>query len=134
VTRGQRLGFLAVAVAIAVVAVIVLVASGGSDEQEATPPAGTATTSQSTATPQVKVPVLEAGHVEKLRVKEGDTVRFRARNDAPEEVHVHGYNIKMDVGPGQDAEFTFKATITGIFEIELEGAGEQIGELRVDPR
>ena len=28
---------------------------------------------------------------------------------------------------------SFKASITGIFEIELHGSGESIAELRVDP-
>ena len=29
---------------------------------------------------------------------------------------------------------SFKASITGIFEIEFEGSAEQIAELRVDPK
>ena len=35
---------------------------------------------------------------------------------------------------GETVTESFKASITGIFEIELHGSGEQIGELRVDPR
>ena len=38
-----------------------------------------------------------------------------------------------DIEPGKTIEFSFPAKITGIFEIELEDAGEQIGQLRVDP-
>ena len=40
-----------------------------------------------------------------------------------------------DDGAGDSANnVSFKATIPGIFEIELEGSAEQIGELRVDPK
>ena len=70
----------------------------------------------------------------KLRYNEGETVRFRVVSDEAEEVHVHGYDIKKDLQPGETATMSFKATITGIFEIEFEHSAEQIGELRVDPK
>ena len=70
----------------------------------------------------------------KLRFTEGETVRFRVRADTSDEVHVHGYDLMKDVEPGKTITFSFPAEITGIFEIELEGAGEQIAQLRVDPR
>ena len=56
------------------------------------------------------------------------------RNDEPEEIHVHGYDLEKEVEPGKTAQVSFKATITGIFEIEFHGSGEQIAELRVDPK
>jgi hypothetical protein len=52
----------------------------------------------------------------------------------PEEVHVHGYDIARDLEPGKMTTVSFKATITGGFEIEYEHAGEQIGQLRVNPK
>ena len=55
------------------------------------------------------------------------------RSDVSDEVHVHGYDLMKDVEAGQTVTFSFPADITGIFEIELEGAGKQIAELRVDP-
>jgi hypothetical protein len=66
-------------------------------------------------------------------VKAGDRVRFVVQADAPEEVHVHGYDISKDVGPGQNARFNFVADLEGIFEIELENSGVQIVELVVEP-
>ncbi len=118
VSRGQRLSFLVIALVVAVVAVVLLAGRGGDDTESGT---------------SGKV-ILQAGSVQKIAAKEGETVQFEARNDAPEEVHVHGYDIKEDVRPGKPAKFSFKATITGRFEIELEGAGEQIGELTVEPK
>jgi FtsP/CotA-like multicopper oxidase with cupredoxin domain len=143
-SRNQRLTFLGIAAVIAVAAVVIFVSSGGDDEQEAagtasatatpsaTEEAGTPTPSP-TPTSAAEPPLLQAGKVTKLRATEGDTVTFRVEHDAPEEVHVHGYDIKKELTPNETATISFKATITGIFEIELEGAAEQIGELRVDP-
>ena len=55
------------------------------------------------------------------------------RSDVDEEVHVHGYDIAKDHRRGKTITMSFKATIPGIFEIEFEHAGEQIGELKVEP-
>jgi hypothetical protein len=144
-SRNQRLGFLGIAAVIAIAAIIVLTA-GGDDEQEAastaqqtaTPTAtataeGEAPTPTPTPTPKPKPPLLQAGKVTKLRFSEGETVRFRVRHDAAEHVHIHGYDIMQDLEPGKTVTVSFKATITGIFEIELEDSAEEIGELRVDP-
>jgi hypothetical protein len=144
VSRAQRLSFLAVAVVIAVVAVIVLT-SGGDDEPDTTSATATPTATAApgeTGTPAPEAtrpphrpapPTLTPGKVMDLRFKENDIVRFRVRSDVADEVHVHGYDLMKDVEPGQTITFSFPATITGIFEIELENAGEQIAQLRVDP-
>jgi len=148
-SRAQRFTFLGIAAVIAVLAVVLI--GGGKDESETptttsqttptpTPdepePDETATpTSTPTATPTPEPPpLLEGGKVTKLRFKEGDTVTFRVVSDVPEEVHVHGYNIAKDLEPGKVVTVSFKGDITGIFEIEYEHAGEQIGQLRVDPK
>ena len=146
-SRNQRLTFLGIAAVIAVIAIAVL-AFGGSDDtsdQAASTPNGTPTptetaSAEATETPTPapaktpQPPLLQAGSVKKLEYKEGDTVTFRVRNDAPEEVHVHGYDIKKELEPNKTETVTFKADITGIFEIELEGSATQLAELRVDPK
>jgi FtsP/CotA-like multicopper oxidase with cupredoxin domain len=149
VSRSQRLTFLAVAAAIAVVAVVVLLIAGGGsdDEQEASAtatPTATATsapdadatetpTPTATATPKPQPPLVTPGKITDLRFKQGETVRFRVRADTTDEVHVHGYDLMKDITPGETISFSFPASITGIFEVELENAGEQIAQLRVDP-
>ena len=144
-SRNQRLSFLGIAAVIAVVAIIVLTTGGGSDEdgQDSADTATTATPSAAgeestptptpTPTPKPQPPLLVAGKVANLRFKEGDTVRFRVRHDAPEHIHVHGYDIMKDIEPGKTATVAFKGDITGIFEIEFEDSAQQIAELRVDP-
>jgi hypothetical protein len=72
-----------------------------------------------------------AGGIQHLTVDKGDQVVVRVESDAADEVHVHGYDQMQDVAPGQPAEITFEATITGRFEIELEDAGTPIAELEV---
>jgi FtsP/CotA-like multicopper oxidase with cupredoxin domain len=145
-SRGQRMTYLGIAAAIAVVAVVLL-AGGGDDTGDASRSASSATPTPSaaaegtasataTATPKPKPkppPLLQAGHEKALTFKEGQTVRFRVRNDVKEEVHVHGYNIKKDLEPGKTVTVSFKATITGIFEIELEGSGMLLAQLKVVP-
>ena len=127
-SRAQRFAFLGIAVVIAVVAVVLL--AGGGDDSA--PPARTSETptpttgssdGQETPTP-TPPPLLTGGKVTRLEFTEGDTVRFRVRSDVPEEVHIHGYDIARDLEPGKTTTVSFKATITGIFEIEFEHSGE----------
>jgi hypothetical protein len=143
-SRNQRLTFLGIAAVIAVVAIVILAGGSGDDgkqastTQTATPaatdtPAGEATAT-STPTPKPQPPLLTGDSVKKLRYTEGETVRFRVRHDTAEEVHVHGYDIKKELEPNQTATISFKASITGIFEIEFEESAQQIAELRVDPK
>lgn len=73
------------------------------------------------------------GGVAKITAKKDDVVRFIVVSDVAEEVHVHGYDLIENVGPGAPARFRFEATLEGIFEVELEHSGEQIVELRVEP-
>jgi hypothetical protein len=143
-SRSQRLAFLGIAAAIAVVAIVVFAVSGGSDEKSTQSASPTATPSATaaageTATPSATataapIPVLRSGQVKRLDFTEGDTVRFQVRSDKAEEVHVHGYDFKKDIEPGKPVTFSFTATITGIFVVEFEHAGEQIAELRVEPK
>jgi heme/copper-type cytochrome/quinol oxidase subunit 2 len=134
VSRAQRLTFLAIAVAIAIVAAILLGSSGGDDEEPPPTRAQATATPEPAATQKAEAPLVTSGKVTKLRFKQGDTVRFRVRSDVADEVHVHGYDLMKDVEPGKEITFSFPAEITGIFEIELENAGQQIAQLRVDPR
>ena len=67
----------------------------------------------------------------KLQFAKGDQVAFRVRSDIADEVHVHGYDLTKDVQGGGTVHFSFRATIDGIFVVELEGRGEQIAELEV---
>ncbi|MGH9181384.1 MAG: hypothetical protein ACRDY5_06680 [Acidimicrobiales bacterium] len=61
----------------------------------------------------------------------GSRLRIVVRSDATDEVHLHGYDIHADVGPGTDATIELTTAIPGKFEIELEDSKLRLGELRV---
>jgi FtsP/CotA-like multicopper oxidase with cupredoxin domain len=144
-SRTQRFAFLGIAAVIVVVAIVVLAGGSSGDDDDAQPSSATATPEatetqsgqeEETATPEPTreaVPLLTGDNVTDIVVTQGDTVRFRVRSDAPEEVHVHGYDLMTEVEPGKTASMEFQADITGIFEIEFEDSGKQIAELKVNP-
>jgi FtsP/CotA-like multicopper oxidase with cupredoxin domain len=148
-----RIGLVVATLAVIVVAFVVL-SPGGDDENAgpgttATTPvarAGATTAGATTATPPPAAdhePALQtirvtggkpSGGVAKIKLKKGDTARIRvASRDTSDEIHLHGYDLKRDLKAGGSVRFEFKADAEGIFEIELEGAGVQIGELTVEP-
>ena len=145
-TRRARISFLGIAAVIAIVAVVLL--AGGDETDMASNPAPTATstatrepaeaepqpTETPTPTPTPKPPpLIRAGQERTLTFKEGDTVRFRVRHSTVEEVHVHGYDISKELEPNQTATVSFKASITGVFEIELEHSHTLLAQLKVEP-
>lgn len=74
-----------------------------------------------------------AGGILELEFKAGDQVAFEVESDVAEEVHVHGYDVTVEVEPGKPAKLEFPADIEGVFEVELEGSAVQIAELTVNP-
>ena len=153
-SKVQRYGLLGAAAVIAVVA-FVLLSPGGDDTAESpTQPAGL---EEPSATPPVTEPQAEArpqeepspepgseeivvrdgepvGGVRTISVKAGEQVRLAVTSDAPDEVHVHGYDLTEDVTPGQAARLRFPADLEGVFEVELEESHVQVAELEVEPR
>jgi plastocyanin len=150
----QRLTFGLLAALIAAVAVFVLAGSGDDVEQADTPTA--TATAAATAVPQeaepipteeaAETPTAEAtpesvairyrsgevqGGVKEIEASKGDTVRFTVSSDVADEVHVHGYDLTRDIPAGGMARISFTAKITGVFEIELEGAHVPVGSLKV---
>jgi hypothetical protein len=73
------------------------------------------------------------GGVQRLTAKQGERVTLIVRSDTADEVHVHGYDLASNVGPGAPAKLTFAAKLVGRFEVELHHSGEQIAELTVEP-
>jgi len=71
------------------------------------------------------------GGIVRENVKKGDRVVLIVRSDVADHVHLHGYDIKRDVAPGQPARLPFKATIPGRFEVELEDRGVPIADISV---
>ena len=125
------------------VAALALAGCGGDDEaSEKTTATQTTTTTTETTTTEpapagpttVRVNVVGGvpqGGIARAEVDKGDRVVLLVRSDVSDHVHVHGYDLVRDVGPGSPARIVFLATLSGRFEVELEERGVQIAELTV---
>jgi hypothetical protein len=160
-SRNQRIGLILAAVAVVVVAVVIAV-SGGDDEgddqagqttqstqTQAETDTGTTATETETETetegpPEPAVTRIRirggevVGGVADIKATKGDHVRIVVSSDAPDEIHLHGYDIEKEVEPGKPVTFDFTADIEGIFEMEshtAEDAGRepQVAKLTVEP-
>jgi hypothetical protein len=157
-SRNQRIGLIVAAALVAVLA-FVIASPGGDDESENTAQTTRATETgsetgkdsgtdtQANSPPGTKAVFtridIRAGEVAggpaEIRVKKGDAVVIVVAADAPDDIHLHGYDIEKKVAPGQPARFRFKATLEGEFEIEshvAEDAGRDplVGTLIAEPR
>jgi heme/copper-type cytochrome/quinol oxidase subunit 2 len=68
-----------------------------------------------------------------VNAKIGQRVLIQVASDVADEVHLHGYDLKVEVAAGSSAEIEFVADIPGVFEVELEEAGLLLFELAVSP-
>jgi hypothetical protein len=71
---------------------------------------------------------------DKLQSHQDDMVTLKITADKDEEIHLHGYDYKLSMKPGETQTKTFKADKTGSFEIEIENTSTHLGELDVLPR
>ena len=133
---------LIVGIALAVAAGLYLVfRPDDTDEPTATPPpptTETTTTVTTTAAPpppppaQVRIVVrggLPVGGPRRVTVARGRRVILNVTSDVSDHVHVHGYDLMQDVGPGMPARIAFRATRPGTVEAELEDRGIQIARI-----
>jgi FtsP/CotA-like multicopper oxidase with cupredoxin domain len=69
-----------------------------------------------------------------IKVQEGDEVTIKVVSDEAEELHVHGYNVFVDLEKDKPATLSFTANISGRFPYELEHSGTEIGTIEVQPK
>lgn len=65
----------------------------------------------------------------RITVPLGETVTLRFTSDVADEVHIHGYDIFVDLEPGGTVEETFVADIPGVVEIETHHGGLLLANL-----
>jgi hypothetical protein len=148
----QRI-ILVVAGVAAAVALFLLVRPDGDDEQATTVPATMApatttrpnTTEETTTTepePEPAGPTSSrvaakggrpVGGVQKIKARKGERVRIVVRADVADHVHLHGYDLMLDVAPDAPAQLVFTADLTGVFELELEDRKLLLAEVEVRP-
>ncbi|HUZ28459.1 MAG TPA: hypothetical protein VMU90_04405 [Solirubrobacteraceae bacterium] len=71
------------------------------------------------------------GGIRQLSYRTGALIDLTVRSDVAGEVHLHGYDIHRDVGPGHPAHFLVRATIEGSYPVELEGPSQTLAQLTV---
>ena len=60
---------------------------------------------------------------DRVEVTLGDLVEIRVESDTEDEIHLHGYDVLIDVVAGEVSTLQFAANIPGTFEVELEDSG-----------
>jgi FtsP/CotA-like multicopper oxidase with cupredoxin domain len=160
-SRNQRIALVVAAVAVAVLAFVIAQpgddgnggdraattpaqtdTGGGSGDGGATAPAETEEEPPPPPEPEVtRIRVRDGsvvGGVQDIEVTRGEVVRIVVTSNAPDEIHLHGYDITRNPAPGRPARFRFQADIEGAFEIEshvAEDAGNDplVARLVVEP-
>ena len=158
-SNAARLGIGAAAIAVVVILFVVLKGSDDDNSSTTTPTttaaaeetgsnsgsgqsgsgSGSGGQSGSESSGGSDIPTIEVkdaqpvGGVQDLTFTEGDDIRFRVDSDVSDEIHFHGYDVGEDVEAGGSVEFDVPATITGVFEVELEERATQIAEITVNP-
>ena len=88
--------------------------------------------------PEVATIVVKGGQplggVQELSFSEGEAIRFVVESDVADHVHLHGYDVMQDVAAGGRTEFDVPATISGVFEAELEDSVVPVAEITVEPK
>jgi len=69
-----------------------------------------------------------------MKVRRGEQVSVRIQSDRKDEVHLHGYDLKAPIIPGETARLQFTADRTGRFGLELHKAHGELGTLEVYPQ
>lgn len=73
-----------------------------------------------------------SGDTGRVEVPVGEQVSLIVISDVPGEVHVHGYDLELELVPGASASITFDATVAGVFEVELDGSDTLLLTLQVE--
>lgn len=97
------------------------------------PPPPTTTTTEPRADVVISI-VLTGGRIEAERryeVSLGDTVEVRVTSDVAEEVHLHGYDLYLQLVPGQEVGLIFEARLPGVWEAELHPSHRELFQLQV---
>jgi len=62
----------------------------------------------------------------------GDLVEINIESAVADQLHVHAYEVMLDVHAGMGGSVEFVSDIPGVFEIELDRSGVLVAELTVN--
>jgi hypothetical protein len=73
------------------------------------------------------------GGVRRVTVGKGRRVILIVTSNVADHVHLHGYDVMQDVAPGKPARISFRATIVGTVEAELEDRRVPLARITTQP-
>jgi hypothetical protein len=73
------------------------------------------------------------GGIRRVTVGRGRRVTLIVSSNVADHVHLHGYDVMRDVAPGRPARLSFRATIVGTVEVELEDRGVPLARITTQP-
>ncbi len=76
---------------------------------------------------------LPVGGVRRVTISKGRRLVLNVTSDVADHIHLHGYDVTRDVGPGRPARLAFRATLVGTVEAELEERGVQSASITTKP-
>lgn len=157
----RRAGLLIAAAGLALAVVLFVLLSGGDDDSQSTA-VGTPSEQQAPAPsggygpapaqdepggaqeqqpepeePDVQTVKIEGGQpvggVQELEFPSGERAEFAVESNIADELHLHGYDVYVDVAPGKTETVSFDADIEGLFELESHSTGALFAEISVVP-
>jgi hypothetical protein len=141
--KGQLRLLLVVGAALAAVVLFLVLrpGGGGGDSTTTTGPPTTApgaTTTAPAAPARTAIRITieggkPVGGIKHATLKQGTKAVLVVDSDVADEVHLHGYDLHVDVPAGGVARLPFTASIAGRFEAELESRKLPILDLEVVP-
>jgi hypothetical protein len=152
-SKNQRIALVVAALVVAVAAFVIAQPGDDDDSKQSSNTTEAQTTTGTDTETQAEEPAQPAeppvtridvkggvidGDVKDIKVAKNDIVRIVVTSDVDDEIHLHGYDIEREAGPGKPARFKFKANLEGAFELEshaAEDAGEEplLAHLLVGP-
>ena len=73
------------------------------------------------------------GGIRRVTVDQGRRVVLIITSNVADHVHLHGYDVMRDVAPGRPARISFRATIVGTVEAELEDRRVPLARIITQP-
>jgi hypothetical protein len=72
--------------------------------------------------------------IDTIQVAEGDTVVIKVTADTEDQLHLHGYDLHVDVKKDVPSELDFVAHVTGRFKLELHESKMDLVAIEVLPK
>jgi hypothetical protein len=143
-SKNQRLALIASTLVVAVVAFLVFRPTGDDEPAKKSQPTAKTTqgsdTQRAEAKPGPSVDKLAlrndqpVGGKKTFKFTKGENAAIDVTSDKAGEIHLHGYDIEKQVGPGKTTELRFKADIEGVFDLEDHASDAKLANVEVGPQ